>query len=60
MSTFWTITCLAGLWGFVLCTVGFILKSFPARGTFHRAAAVKWGSALVFFFITWMIGMANA
>jgi len=60
MSTFWTITCLAGLWGFVLCTAGFILKSFPARGIFNRAAAVKWGSALVFCFITWMIGMANA
>ena len=60
MSTSWTITCLAGLCGFVLCTVGFILKSFPARDIFNRAAAVKWGSALVICFIIWMIGMANA
>jgi len=60
MATVWTITCLTGLWGFVLCTVGFILNSFPARESFHRAAAVKWGGALVLCFITWMIGMAKA
>ena len=60
MATIWTMVCLAGLWGFLLCTLGLILKGFPARGVFERSSALKWGMALLFCFIAWMIGMANA
>lgn len=60
MSAFWSITCLAGLWGFVLCTTGFIITGFPARGVFRRGASLKWGAALVLSFIAWIFGMANA
>ena len=60
MATFWTLVCLAGLWGFVLSTVGMILRTFPARGVFDRGSALKWGTALLFCFAAWMIGMANA
>ena len=59
-KTVWTIVCLAGLWGFLLCTLGFILQGFPARGVFARSSSLKWGSALLVCFIAWMIGMANA
>jgi hypothetical protein len=60
MGTLWTMICLAGVWGFVLSTIGFILKSFPARGVFDCAKALKWGGALLLFFIAWMVGRANA
>ena len=60
MATFWTLACLAGLWGFVLCTIGLILQGFPARGVFERGSSCRWGAALVVCFIVWMIGMANA
>jgi hypothetical protein len=60
MATIWTLVCLAGLWGFVLCTLAFILRSFPARGVFVRSSSLKWGAALLCCFIAWMIGMARA
>jgi hypothetical protein len=60
MVTLWAIVCLAGLWGFLLCTFGLILKGFPARGIFDGSSALKWGTAVIFCFVTWMIGMANA
>lgn len=60
MATLWSMICLAGVWGFVLCTVGLILKGFPARGGFDRSGSLKWGAAVLFFFIAWIIGMANA
>jgi len=60
MSLSWTMVCLAGLWGFVLCTVGLILQGFPARGVLAARPCLRWGSALLFCFILWMVGMANA
>lgn len=60
IATFWTALCLAGLWGFVGCTFGFILQGFPARGVFDRKSALKWGAALLACFILWVAGMANA
>lgn len=60
MATAWTLICLAGLWGFLFCTLGLILKGFPARGVFDRSSSLKWGTALLFCFIAWIIGMANA
>ena len=60
MSTFWTLTCLAGVWGFVLCTIGLILTGFPARNVFDAKRALKWGAALVVCFVVWVVGMAQA
>jgi hypothetical protein len=59
-STFWSMICLAGLWGFVLSTLGLIRNGFPARGVFDRASSLKWGGALLFCFLLWMAGMAQA
>jgi len=60
MATFWTLTCLAGVWGFVICTIGLILKGFPARGVFDARSSLGWGAALLVSFIVWLAGMANA
>jgi len=60
MALFWTMLCLAGAWGFVLCTVGFILHGFPARGAFDARRSLKWGVALLICFVSWMVGMAHA
>ena len=60
MGMLWTAICLAGLWGFVLCTIGLILKGFPARGAFDRRHSLAWGVGVVFCFIVWIVGMANA
>ena len=59
MSLPWSMVCLAGLWGFVLCTVGFILQGFPARGVLAGRASLRWGAALLICFVLWMVGMAN-
>lgn len=60
MATFWTVLSLAGIWGFVLCTAALILKGFPARGGFERSSSLRWGGALLFCFVAWIIGMAHA
>ena len=60
MSTPWSVVCLAGLWGFVLSAVGFILQGFPARGVLAARPCLRWGAALLFCFLCWVVGMANA
>lgn len=60
MSVPWSMVCVAGLWGFVLSTVGLILQGFPARGELAWRPCLRWGVALLFCFIFWLIGMANA
>ena len=60
MSTPWSMVCLAGLWGFVLATVGFILQGFPARGVLAARPCLRWGAALLLCFLCWVVGMANA
>ncbi|GFO65173.1 hypothetical protein M1B72_06105 [Geomonas paludis] len=59
-STLWSIVCVAGVWGFVTCTVFFILRAFPARDAFEGKAALKWGAGVVGFFVVWIIGMMQA
>jgi len=56
----WTTICLTGIWGFVLCTIGFILNCFPARGVLDGKSSLKWGGALLLCFALWIVGMANA
>jgi hypothetical protein len=60
MSEPWSILCLAGVWGFVACTVGLILQGFPAPGVLAARPCLKWGAALLVCFVCWLAGMANA
>lgn len=60
MVKVWEISCLFGLWGWVLCVVIFILKSFPCRGVFRGRAALPWGIATALFFALWLFGMSRA
>jgi hypothetical protein len=59
MSLPWSMVCLAGLWGFVISTVGLTLQGFPARGVVAAKPARRWGTALLFCFISWLVGMAH-
>jgi hypothetical protein len=59
MNLLWSMVCLAGLWGFVICTVGLTLQGFPARGVLAAKPALGWGAALLFCFVSWLVGMAN-
>ena len=60
MNEPWSMITLAGVWGFVGCTIGLILQGFPARGVFAVRPGLKWGAALLACFLCWMIGMAHA
>jgi hypothetical protein len=60
MSLSWSMVCLAGVWGFVLSTVGLILQGFPARGVLAGRPCLRWGTALLASFVCWLLGMANA
>ena len=59
-DTVGSLLCLAGVWGFVVCIVLFILKGFPARDRFDRAGALGWGIGAVAGFVVWIIGMTRA
>lgn len=59
-DTLWSIICVAGLWGFVACTILLILKAFPARDSFDRSAALKWGAGVLICFLAWVVGMTQA
>jgi len=56
----WSVVCVAGLWGFLLSTVGLILQGFPARGVLAGRPCLRWGAALLVSFACWMIGMSQA
>ncbi|KAF0218285.1 MAG: hypothetical protein FD174_3038 [Geobacteraceae bacterium] len=56
----WAFFCVIGFWGWVLATVGFILKAFPASGVFHTRSATLWGSSVVLFYVIWVMGMIHA
>jgi hypothetical protein len=60
MALFWSLVCLAGIWGGVACAVGLIWNGFPARDVFDARSSLKWGCALVICLVCWIIGMANA
>ena len=59
-GTVWSMACLAGLWGFVGCTVALILNGFPARDSFDGKSALRWGGGVLLCFIVWIIGMTQA
>ena len=56
----WSIVSLAGLWGFVACTILLILKGFPARDCFDRSSALRWGVGGLLAFVVWIAGMTLA
>lgn len=56
----WAFLVVVGFWGWVLCTVGLIIKGFPQRDVFARKTARWWGSAVIFFYSLWVMGMMNA
>ena len=59
-STFWSIVCVTGVWGFVICTIFLILRAFPARNSFEGRTALKWGAGVLLFFMVWIVGMMQA
>jgi len=60
ISEAWALVCLAGFYGWILSTIGFIFKSFPVKGVFHGKSAAGWGGSVVIFYIIWLAGMFNA
>lgn len=60
VNEMWGMLVVVGFWGWVLCTIGFIIKAFPHRNIFARAAATRWGGGLLFFYCLWVMGMMNA
>lgn len=56
----WGFCCILGFWGWVLCTVAFITKSFPARGVFLARPAMAFGGAILVFYCLWIVAMVNA
>lgn len=56
----WGFFVVIGFWGWVLCTVGFIVRGFPCRDVFSGGTARWWGSAVIVFYCIWVMGMMNA
>jgi hypothetical protein len=59
-SELWSLLVVIGFWGWVLCTVGLILRSFPRQQQIIAARAARWGAGVVLFFFIWISGMLNA
>lgn len=60
MNEGWAMTSVVGFWGWVLATIGFILKAFPSANSFSGKASAMWGGAVIFFYLAWFLGMINA
>ena len=60
ISEGWALICMAGFYGWILSTLGFILKAFPVKGTFRGRPAALWGGAIIIFYTMWLTGMYNA
>lgn len=56
----WGVVSQVGLWGWIGCTVGLILSSFPNRESFLTRKAKNWGIGTVLFFFSWVVGMLKA
>ena len=56
----WGVVSQVGFWGWVSCSVGLILRSFPRRETFLASRGLAWGTGLVLFFVVWVVGMLKA
>ena len=60
MHKAWSIVCVVGFWGWVLATIGFILKAFPLASSFRGKTAALWGGAVIILYLAWFVGMINA
>ena len=60
ISDIWAYICVVAFYGWILSTIGFVLKSFPVKGVFHVRSAAVWGCTVVVFFTIWLVGMFNA
>lgn len=60
ISEQWAAVAVAGFWGWVGCTIGFILNVFPRQREFVSRAAFRWGGAILLCFCLWVAGMLNA
>jgi len=56
----WAVFCVIGLWGWVIATVGFIIKVFPAIGSFRSKMALLWGGSVLIFYSLWVVSMVHA
>ncbi len=56
----WAIVCVVGFWGWILATIGLILKTFSSASSFSIRNAATWGGAVITFYILWFIGMLKA
>ena len=56
----WSIVTLIGLAGWIISTMVFIFRAFPARGVFVARQARIWGGALIVSYGIWIVGMINA
>lgn len=56
----WAVFCVIGFWGWILATIGFIIKAFPAVGVFRRQMAFLWGVSVIFFYSLWIVSMVHA
>lgn len=56
----WALLGTLGAWGWIACTVGFILTAFPRRGAFAGRPALLWGGGVVLCYLLWFVGMAKA
>lgn len=56
----WGLVSQLGLWGWIGCTIGLIMSTFPRRELFLTAKARLWGTGVVLLFATWVLGMIKA
>lgn len=56
----WAVICQAGLWGWIMSTIVFIVKAFPRRNVMNVKAAVVWGVVSAVLFTVWILGMVMA
>lgn len=56
----WAFFCVVGFWGWVLATVGFIVKAFPSAGVFRDRISLLWGGGVVLFYVLWVVSMVHA
>ena len=55
----WSVVLIAGLTGWIFSSIMLMFKAFPARDVFVVSSGIRWGSAGVFFFFIWIIGLLN-
>ena len=56
----WSVILIAGLAGWLFSCIMLIFRAFPARGVFVASSGIRWGSAVLFFFFIWVVGVLNA